>query len=202
MRIELAICDLLYGEAKLLTSIPLSDACERSSKRDIAEAGPRNSRRCGSSRHRQRRIGTASATYDESCGVLRSKDLSIDPVHSTIPSPDPLNGRPWMAEFALRLASAADTLEPWAADRLSKGLEFLLKYNTIFRAARFIVLAGDVRVGPRPLSAGALHEQWEWVLLTARNKTIIGGLAGASETSARRLLECFGSRTPPPVVAV
>ena len=81
---------------------------------------------------------------------------------TAISSPDSIDGRSWMAEFALRLASAPDTLEPWADHGFSKGLEFLLKYTTIISAARFIVLAGEVSAGPRPLSAGALHEQWEW----------------------------------------
>ena len=79
-----------------------------------------------------------------------------------IPSPDFLNGRLWIAEFALRLASAPDTLRPWAAERLAKGLEFLLRYDTIVKAARYVVMAGEANAGPKPLSAGPLHEQWDW----------------------------------------
>ncbi len=163
LQIELAICDLLYGEAKLLTSIPLSDMPTNDAADAILQ------KLVGSIPE-----GAVRAIISKLASELRAlptmsraeyfarKIFPLIPCATAIPAPDSLNGRPWMAEFALRLASAADSLEPWAADRLSKGLEFLLKHNTIFRAARFIVLAGEVTVGPRPLSAGALHEQWEW----------------------------------------
>lgn len=78
-----------------------------------------------------------------------------------IPSPD-LNGRPWIAEFALRLASAPDTIARWAKGHLVQGLQFALKHHTIMRAARYIVLSGDLAVGAKPLAAGPLHEGWEW----------------------------------------
>ncbi|MBS1982550.1 MAG: hypothetical protein JST16_00145 [Bdellovibrionales bacterium] len=67
-----------------------------------------------------------------------------------------------MAEFALRLASAPDTIASWAKGHLVQGLQFALKYHPIMRAARYIVLSGDLASGSKPLTAGPLHEGWEW----------------------------------------
>jgi len=158
LRIELAICDLLYGEAKLLTSIPLSDMTTNDAQK-IARSIPEDAVRANIGRLGSEVLALPTNRRAE---YFARYIFPLVPYTAAIPSPDSFNGRPWMAEFALRLASAADTLEPWADGRLSKGLEFLLKYNTIFRAARFIVLASEVSVGARSLSAGALHEQWEW----------------------------------------
>ncbi|MCZ2152955.1 MAG: hypothetical protein LC114_03470 [Bryobacterales bacterium] len=81
---------------------------------------------------------------------------------TTIPSPDPVNGRRWIAEFVLRLASAPETLAQWATDHLGQGLLFVLKHNSLIRVARYVVLSGDVAAGAKPLSAGPLHHGWEW----------------------------------------
>lgn len=70
--------------------------------------------------------------------------------------------RIWMAEFALRLASAPQTVGEWAKERLRIGLQFVLKHTTIIRIARYIILAGDGAIGAKPLSAGSLHDGWEW----------------------------------------
>ena len=60
--------------------------------------------------------------------------------------------RAWRAEFALRLASAPETLRPWAGDRLDEGLRFLLATPAVARAARFLVLASE----------RAWEDRWEW----------------------------------------
>jgi hypothetical protein len=163
LRIELEICDLLYGEAKQLTSIPLSDMPTSDAARSILQKLVRSIPE-GAVRAIIGSLGSEVLVLptNRRADYFAHKVFPLVPYTAAIPSPDSFNGRPWMAEFALRLASATDTLEPWAEDRLSTGLEFLLKYNSIFRAARFIVLAGEISAGPRPLSAGALHEQWEW----------------------------------------
>lgn len=75
---------------------------------------------------------------------------------------DAHNDRRWIAEFALRLASAPHTLRTWAGERLTDGLRFALKHASIMRAARHVVLVGDGAHGARPLAAGPLHEGWDW----------------------------------------
>ena len=49
----------------------------------------------------------------------------------------------WLCEFALRLASAPQTLQPWVGANLRSGLERLLEQPILARAARFLVLAVD-----------------------------------------------------------
>lgn len=51
-----------------------------------------------------------------------------------------VTSRDWFAEFALRLCSRPDTLQEWADKRYELGLEKMLLYPTIARAARYIVL--------------------------------------------------------------
>jgi hypothetical protein len=161
-RIELGICDLLYGEAKLFGSGPRRDATMGDPVRltqQMARVIPETGIRVMINTLAREVLALQTKRRAE---YFARKVLPHISCTVAIPSPDPMNGRPWMAEFAFRLASAPETLEAWAAARLAKGLGFLFKYNTIFKAARYIVMAGEATAGPKPLSAGSLHERWDW----------------------------------------
>ena len=67
----------------------------------------------------------------------------------------------WLAELALRLASAPHTVVPWAGGHLDDGLAHVLDHPPLIRAARYVVLsvptapdAGDVPLTPYP--------SWSW----------------------------------------
>lgn len=152
--IESAICDLLYQETKLLGGPATEAGLER-----IRNSIPEPSIRSVVTKLRTEVLSLRTSSRADCFARRLFPHLSYP---TAIPSPNPLNGRIWMAEFALRLASAPQTLAPWAKDYLGKGLQFALKYSTIMRAARYIVLGGDLAVGAKPLSAGPLHEGWDW----------------------------------------
>lgn len=67
----------------------------------------------------------------------------------------------WLAELALRLASAPGDAELWAGERLRNGVSRLMELPTLARSARFLVLAThfhiDSRTAPNELFAG-----WGW----------------------------------------
>jgi len=68
----------------------------------------------------------------------------------------------WLAEFALRMASAPDSLETWAAGSpLTKGINALLSAPSLACAARFLVLAVD-QMSPVPTRAGEIYAGWCW----------------------------------------
>lgn len=152
--IDAAISDLIYKETKVLGG-PITEAQVDRIRNSVAEVGIRTL--LTTLRADVLSLRTSSRA---DCFARRLFPLLSYP--TAIPSPAPSNGRLWIAEFALRLASAPDTLAPWAKDYLGKGLQYLLKHNSIVRAARYIVLSGDLAAGSKPLSAGPLHKGWEW----------------------------------------
>ena len=67
----------------------------------------------------------------------------------------------WLAEFALRMASDPMTLRAWAGEHLDAGVKTLLDVPTLARAARFLVLAVDLK--NRSLAAlGDVYAGWGW----------------------------------------
>ena len=68
----------------------------------------------------------------------------------------------WLCELALRLACDTSTTEVWAGDGLRDGIERLLNEPTLARAARFLVIAIDQKLGSRAIP-GKLYSGWEWV---------------------------------------
>jgi len=68
----------------------------------------------------------------------------------------------WICEFALRLASSPETVQVWAAHQLQNGLEWLLAFPILARAARFLVLAVDRDSPVSAASDGHLYRGWGW----------------------------------------
>lgn len=68
----------------------------------------------------------------------------------------------WLAEFALRMASAPGSLENWAGSRLARGVNtLLLDVPTLAITARFFVLAVD-QMRSLPAGAGEVYAGWRW----------------------------------------
>ncbi|MDX6528507.1 MAG: hypothetical protein QOH41_797 [Blastocatellia bacterium] len=69
----------------------------------------------------------------------------------------------WQAEFALRLASAPETLDYWTHDWCPAGLKGLIGNQLLARAARFIVLtiSNDLQSTDRNQQS-SLYAGWEW----------------------------------------
>lgn len=67
----------------------------------------------------------------------------------------------WLAEFALRMASAPDSLENWAGPLLTRGINTLLEAPSLVCAARFLVLAVD-QMRTVPAGACEIYAGWGW----------------------------------------
>ncbi len=67
----------------------------------------------------------------------------------------------WLSEFALRMASAPDSLEKWAGPLLAKGITRLLDEPPLACTARFLVLAVD-QMRTVPTGAGEMYAGWGW----------------------------------------
>lgn len=70
---------------------------------------------------------------------------------------------PWLAEFALRLASDPASLLIWAGDHLDGGIRKLAQSSTFVRAARFVVLAVDQQTVTLA-STKDVYAGWNWSL--------------------------------------
>jgi hypothetical protein len=151
--VESAIGDLLYEEPKVLGGPPSEARLERL-RDSISDSRVR-------SLLTSLRAEVLSLQTSDRAECFARRLFPLLSYTAAIPFPNP-NGLPRMAEFALRLASAPDGIARWAGDHLIKGLQFALKYHTIMRAARYIVLSGDLAGGAKPLAAGPLHDGWEW----------------------------------------
>ena len=68
----------------------------------------------------------------------------------------------WLAEFALRLVSAPQSLLAWAHPNLEVGLDELFSRAELLRAARFAVLIADRELTPEPLDPDILYTGWDW----------------------------------------
>src|SRR5262249_6100160 len=68
----------------------------------------------------------------------------------------------WNCEFALRLASSPETVEVWAGQNLEHGLEWLLAFPIVARAARCLVLAIDRESPTFTANDGQLYRGWRW----------------------------------------
>lgn len=90
-------------------------------------------------------VGTARSPV-----VRRRRVQGVGPEHSE-----------WLAEFALRMASAPMTLSAWAGEHADAGVKKLLDVPAVARAARFLVLAVDLQM--RSLAAiGDVYAGWMW----------------------------------------
>lgn len=69
--------------------------------------------------------------------------------------------RLWLAEFALRMASAPGSLGGWAGLRVGKGIDTLLRVPSLLCVARFFVLAVD-QMRTMPTGAGETYAGWGW----------------------------------------
>lgn len=69
----------------------------------------------------------------------------------------------WQAEFALRLASAPETLQYIPSDWFSAGLKGLIENQLLARASRFIVLTTSSALQSTPGNQqSSLYVGWEW----------------------------------------
>ncbi len=155
--IDSALIDLIYPETKTLgsTEQPVDEAglgrlCSSINEYSIRAMLPA-----------MRSEALRMSTHERPAYVAR-RLFPLLSLGMPIPSPDPNNAPQWIAEFALRFASAPEALPPWSKDRLQVGLQFLVRYHQIVRVARYLVLASEVGNGARPLSAGPLRGGWEW----------------------------------------
>jgi hypothetical protein len=162
-QLESQICELLYGETKLVGTAPSWEARSgqnaQSGLQKIIRSIPESAVRSIIVRHGLELLKVP--TWRRPDGFAREV-LSLIPQAVLITPSDAMNSLSWIAEFALRLASAPETLRPWANERLPEGLQLLLKHPSIVKSARFVVLAGEVNSPPMRLSAGPVHELWEW----------------------------------------
>lgn len=72
-------------------------------------------------------------------------------------------GGRWQAEFALRLASAPETIEHWARDWFIAGLKGLLDNPLLARATRFIVLTTSHHMQNTERNQHtSLYAGWDW----------------------------------------
>lgn len=72
-------------------------------------------------------------------------------------------GLAWLAEFALRLASAPATVPGWSGQDMTIGLSTLVAVPALARAARFLVLYVERACeNQAPSSPVALYAGWEW----------------------------------------
>ncbi|MEZ5343906.1 MAG: hypothetical protein R2706_21435, partial [Acidimicrobiales bacterium] len=67
----------------------------------------------------------------------------------------------WLAEFALRLASSPKDAATWAGPELRLATTRLLEIPTLARAARFLVIATDRRLGSQ-VRPGEVYAGWSW----------------------------------------
>jgi len=154
--LEATVCDLLWRESQTTGKHAVINSGERASRvlRSIPEATIRQALATLSPELLKVPVHHRPALFaSRLCPLV---------THAWQQSVDAHNDRRWMAEFALRLASAPHTLHAWAGERLSGGLRFAIKHASIMRAARHVVLSGDDAHGARLLSAGPLHEGWDW----------------------------------------
>ena len=68
----------------------------------------------------------------------------------------------WLAELALRLASAPQSLQAWAHPDLEAGLDELFSQPKLLRAARFAILVADRQLSPERLAPDVLYTGWDW----------------------------------------
>ena len=76
--------------------------------------------------------------------------------------PDTSRSPQWLAEFALRLASAPGSVRGWAGSGFDFGLDELFERPELLRAARFAVLVADRELTPQPLDPEVLYTGWGW----------------------------------------
>ena len=68
----------------------------------------------------------------------------------------------WLAEFALRLVSAPQSLRAWAHPNVEVGLDELFGQPKLLRAARFAVLIAHRELTQEPLDPDVLYTGWDW----------------------------------------
>ena len=68
----------------------------------------------------------------------------------------------WLAEFALRLVSAPQSVQVWAHPNFELGLDELLRQPKLLRAARFAVLIAHRELTQEPLDPDVLYTGWDW----------------------------------------
>ena len=138
----------------------------RSGLDDLAAAIPARSSPPGWRRH----LPTAPALAPASLRDRTSRLAALGRALGALPDRGPTAVRRaergpdhprWLAELALRLASAPHTVRPWSGDHLAAGLAHVLGHPHLLRAARYVVLAA---------ASGAvesdddlvLYPSWSW----------------------------------------
>lgn len=98
--------------------------------------------------------------------TLKSVFRPIRPMHTFSAAQQGVvvtKGGRWQAEFALRLASAPETIEYWAGDWFVAGLRGLLDNSLLALAARFIVLTTSHHIRNTERNQHtSLYAGWDW----------------------------------------
>ena len=68
----------------------------------------------------------------------------------------------WLAQFALRLVSAPQTVQDWAHANFEFGLDHLYRQPKLLGIARFAVLVARRELTPEPLDLDVLYTGWDW----------------------------------------
>jgi hypothetical protein len=68
---------------------------------------------------------------------------------------------PWIGELALRVASRPMSVEQWAGTQFNDGITKILFWQTLTRAARFLVLAVEQHLNSTS-TADELYAGWSW----------------------------------------
>jgi len=86
-----------------------------------------------------------------------------EPVRNWVRRPSETEPMEWICEFALRLASAPESLQRWQAERVETGIDCLMELPFLARLARVLVLAVD-RFSNGGSGAGDsfLYRRWGW----------------------------------------
>lgn len=86
---------------------------------------------------------------------------SIQRMSTSQPEVTGIGSPMWLAELALRLASDPAGAEGWAGSDLHSGLNRLMEWPSLFRAARFAVLATQPFFSTE-VQFGELYAGWRW----------------------------------------
>jgi len=113
-----------------------------------------------SARERAHRFG---AIVDRFFGEPTTRNVSPSKSGVTLIRRNSAGREEWLAELALRLASAPADVARWAGEELEAGLKRLYDKPTIVRAARYLVVATSKQLGDSTLVSGDLCAGWSWI---------------------------------------
>lgn len=114
----------------------------------------------GASLHERGAAFVAFATRLQASVAPHNNRRIIQPSGSGLPALRRTQSTTWLAEFALRTASAPGTIGAWAQEHAEEGIQKLRETPALARAARFLVLAVDQH--RKHAAAGESYAGWGW----------------------------------------